>query len=685
MHTGSFAEVVVNVEVALSDAYHYHVPADMRAELRVGHLVEVEFGRRLAQGIVVAFADSAPVEETKPIIGLIDPDPVLWPWQIDLARWLSRRYLAPLNACFRLLLPPGLTRWADVTYDINPRWNGAGPLTDNQRRLIDLLRERGDQRGRQIGRVMKKSEWTGGGDATGQAQHPAPRHGARPAARQAQAGAHGGADRRLAAHPGRRAATGPAQQGRRRAPPPGDIDRPAAQPKRPCCEATGAERKHLAALADEKLITRLPAQTVALPVPGVRRKDVPAALRPAWGRLPLSPDELPPDVLAALLDDGLARLEPLPATVSLIIPRRVAYRHILRLRAAETYGAILDLLTREARPVAIGNVYAQTGATVKHLRRLAELDLVALKATQVWRDSLADRDFAPAEPPELTLDQARVWGRIKVAMIEGEDDDEWDEEEADGLQGNEAGTDAGGLGGQDDDAIDPMDAATPFLLHGVTGSGKTEIYMRAIDYALERGQQAIVLVPEIALTPQTVRRFAARFPGRVAVLHSALSDGERYDTWRRARQGLFDIAIGPRSALFAPLPNLGVIIVDEEHDASYKQTPPVPAPYYHARDAAIALAGFTGATVILGSATPDVVTYHRARPAATNCWSCRGASWATASASPGRPSGWVLPVTTSRLRRRPPTADRRPSRRRARPLPCSLAPLLPRPQLPTTS
>ena len=159
MDTGSFAEVVVNVEVALADAYHYHIPADLRAELRVGHLVEVEFGRRLAQGIVVAFADSAPVEETKPIIGLIDPEPVLWPWQIELARWLSRRYLAPLNACFRLLLPPGLTRWADVTYDINPRWNGAGPLTDNQRRLIDLLRERGDQRGRQIGRVMKKSEW----------------------------------------------------------------------------------------------------------------------------------------------------------------------------------------------------------------------------------------------------------------------------------------------------------------------------------------------------------------------------------------------------------------------------------------------------------------------------------------------------------------------------------------------
>ena len=151
------------------------------------------------------------------------------------------------------------------------------------------------------------------------------------------------------------------------------------------------------------------------------------------------------------------------------------------------------------------------------------------------------------------------------------------------------------------------------MLHGVTGSGKTEIYMRAIEKALSLGQQAIVLVPEIALTPQTVRRFAARFPGRVALLHSRLSDGERYDTWRRARQGLFDIIIGPRSALFTPFRDVGVIVVDEEHDASYRQTPPVPPPYYHARDTAVAAGRILGATVILGSATPDVVSYHLAR------------------------------------------------------------------------
>ena len=607
METGPFAEVVVNVEMALSDAYHYHVPADMRRELRVGHLVEVEFGRRLAQGIVVAFADAAPVEETKPIISLIDPEPVVWPWQIELARWLSRRYLAPLNACFRLLLPPGLTRWADVTYDINPRWDGAGVLTENQRALIDLLRARGDLRGRQIGRSLKKKDWTLAAaqlvkrNILRRASVLDPPRAKPKQVRTAELIA--GWPRIQAAAPALGRASKAADVLHHLStladPLPAEAD---------VLAATGATAKHLDTLVTEGLIARSPAQTVAVPVAGRRHKDLSPELAAGLARLPIDPEELPPHVLAGLLDVGLARIEPQPATVSLSIPKRKAYSHILRLRDAQTYGAILDLLAREARPVNLSDVYAQTGATLKHLRRLAELDLVALSAAEVWRDSLADRDFAPADPPELTLDQARVWGRIKVAMIEGESDDGeevwdgevWDEEEP--APADDAA-----------DAIDPMDAATPFLLHGVTGSGKTEIYMRAIDYALERGQRAIVLVPEIALTPQTVRRFAARFPGRVAVLHSALSDGERYDTWRRARRGLFDIAIGPRSALFAPLPNLGVIVVDEEHDASYKQTPPVPAPYYHARDAAIALGSFTGATVILGSATPDVVTYHRAR------------------------------------------------------------------------
>jgi primosomal protein N' (replication factor Y) len=150
-----------------------------------------------------------------------------------------------------------------------------------------------------------------------------------------------------------------------------------------------------------------------------------------------------------------------------------------------------------------------------------------------------------------------------------------------------------------------------FLLHGVTGSGKTEIYMRALAEVLAQGKQGIVLVPEISLTPQTIRRFGARFPNRLAVVHSQLSIGERYDTWRRCRDGKVDIVIGARSALFAPLPRLGLIVIDEEHDPAYKQAD-LPLPGYHAREVALELARRVGATVILGSATPDVETYHRA-------------------------------------------------------------------------
>lgn len=150
-----------------------------------------------------------------------------------------------------------------------------------------------------------------------------------------------------------------------------------------------------------------------------------------------------------------------------------------------------------------------------------------------------------------------------------------------------------------------------FLLHGVTGSGKTELYLRAIDLTLKLGRSAIFLVPEIALTPQTVHRVAARFPGRVAVVHSALSDGERYDTWRRAREGLVQIVVGARSALFTPLENVGLIVLDEEHDASYKQSPPILPPYYNARDLAEAMVRQNSGILILGSATPDVETAYR--------------------------------------------------------------------------
>ncbi len=146
------------------------------------------------------------------------------------------------------------------------------------------------------------------------------------------------------------------------------------------------------------------------------------------------------------------------------------------------------------------------------------------------------------------------------------------------------------------------------LLHGVTSSGKTLIYIQAVAHALKSGRGALILVPEISLTPQTVRRFRAHFGSRIAVLHSALSEGERYDAWREVREGKREIVIGARSAIFAPVRNLGLIVVDEEHDGSYKQSDP--APRYNARDVAIMRARQEGLPVILGSATPSLESYH---------------------------------------------------------------------------
>ncbi|HAF10124.1 MAG TPA: primosomal protein N' [Chloroflexi bacterium] len=155
-------------------------------------------------------------------------------------------------------------------------------------------------------------------------------------------------------------------------------------------------------------------------------------------------------------------------------------------------------------------------------------------------------------------------------------------------------------------AIAGMGTGQGFLLHGVTGSGKTEVYLRLTAEALARGLGAIVLVPEIALTAQVVARFVARFGERVALLHSALSAGERYDEWRRVLDGTADVVVGSRSALFAPIENVGLVVVDEEQEPSYKQAS---APRYHAVDTALALGRLTGAAVVLGSATPRVVTY----------------------------------------------------------------------------
>jgi primosomal protein N' (replication factor Y) len=232
--------------------------------------------------------------------------------------------------------------------------------------------------------------------------------------------------------------------------------------------------------------------------------------------------------------------------------------------------AALKFLIEQPEPINLSWVYAETGCKLADLQELESRGLIRLFENEIFRDPLEKtgrrRGTAPQSPHTLTAEQSFAYERIRAALAR-------------------------------------QDVRQPFLLQGVTGSGKTEIYLRAAEDVIKAGRQAIVLVPEIALTPQTVSRFVARFPGQVGLVHSKLSEGERYDTWRRARSGQLKVIIGARSALFVPLPNVGLIVVDECHDSSYFQGEP---PYYHAVSAAQEYARLCGAVCVLGSATPTV-------------------------------------------------------------------------------
>ena len=228
----------------------------------------------------------------------------------------------------------------------------------------------------------------------------------------------------------------------------------------------------------------------------------------------------------------------------------------------------LRYLIQQPEAINLSWVYAETGCNLADLQELEERGLIRLFENEIFRDSLQRIENGKEEHGrqfELTSEQSSSLEKITHSSF----------------------------------SLQP----SPFLLHGVTGSGKTEIYLRAAEETIKRGKQAIILVPEIALTPQAVRRFLARFPGQVGLIHSKLSEGERYDTWRRARSGKLKVIIGARSALFAPLPNIGLIVVDECHDGSYHQGEP---PFYNAVSAAQEYARLCGAVCVLGSATPTM-------------------------------------------------------------------------------
>ena len=338
------------------------------------------------------------------------------------------------------------------------------------------------------------------------------------------------------------------------------------------------------------------ARESALAIEG-RRPSRPArvlrALVEAGGALPreqLVRAARGPGVVEALVAGGW--LEPAPgegeagAALRLAVPARRAEqeaRRLHRTRAEQAEAALLERLADRAErglePAArLADLGRGLGPGARAAARaLADRALVAVEEVLERRDPLAGLSVVSRPRPELIGDQrvaaARARDRIDRAA-------------------------AGAEGCQE------------LLIVGVTGSGKTEVYLDALAHAVERGRRGIVLVPEIALTPQTVRRFSERFPGRVGVLHSGLSPGEAFDEWHAASEGRYDVVVGSRSALFAPLPDLGLVVIDEAHEWTYKQGDPPPG--YDARDVARRLCELEGAALVLGTATPSAEQWYRA-------------------------------------------------------------------------
>src|SRR5689334_8714093 len=263
-------------------------------------------------------------------------------------------------------------------------------------------------------------------------------------------------------------------------------------------------------------------------------------------------------------------------------------------------------IVEERRELPLKELLEVAHTDASTIRRLEDKGLVSISAQISERDPYAREHILPTQPLPLNRAQAKALDAVMAAM-----------DESLPKVGRGVPTAPMQILQNRDGAVGAPRPATsrPFLLHGVTGSGKTEVYLQAIARALKQGKGAIVLVPEISLTPQTVERFKARFSSGtlqtlVAVLHSHLSAGERHDEWHKIRQGRARIVIGARSAVFAPVDPLGLIVVDEEHEHSYKQEE---TPRYNARDVAIVRGRMEKATVLLGSATPSLESYFNCR------------------------------------------------------------------------
>ena len=514
-----FAQVVVPVPTGRGapEAFHYHIPPELEGTIRPGHLVWVSFGSRRLQGVVLALDEESPVAETKPVLGLVYSRPILRPYQIALARWLSETYLAPLHMVLEMMFPPGFGAHPETLLEPSEGVTLPDGLPGDQLALLEIVSRKPTTlkklrrehpklaRRRTIDALARRGLIVKSPYFPPPSIHPLKRLKVAPVIPMTDR-----VIRDVAVILGR--------------------DLPSVRLLEFLLESGGSAdlEKALSTAKASKGVARSLASAGWVEISGGRM------------RLSRSPDE--------------------------------SWNEVFRRRGMTKKVAALRALADAGEPVWVGFLYATSGCTRGDLNDLVDAGLISFVEEEVWRNPLEGEVFVPDTPPMLTPEQKAACNPIVDRLRQG---------------GNEV-----------------------FLLYGVTGSGKTEIYLRAIEEVLRMGRQAVVLVPEISLTPQTVARFSARFPGRVTVWHSRLSGGERYDQWRRVHRGQVDVVVGSRSALFLPFPDLGLAVVDECHETSYKQPQ---MPRYHARDAAVALGKILRIPVILGSATPSLESFRKAK------------------------------------------------------------------------
>ncbi len=547
-----YVRVAVNSGQRTAMTFTYHVPPGR--EVRAGEVLHVPFGARTLQGVVVEGPFDLPgyAGTTRPIDPPVEGAPVITARRLELAQWIADRYLAPAWESYALMLPPGASERPQT---LVARAAG-GPQNDGDPEAHPRLPEPQARLYALLGpdpRPAEELRAKAGERAFDQALAALVRRGL--AEKRYRLGRPRGRARvaevvRLLVPPERARAAALAIEGRRRS-------RPA---------------RVLRALLDAGV--PLPSEELA---------------RIARGRA----------VVEALVRDGVLepappgegsgsgpRGEDSPGALRLAVSRERAERVALRLsrtRADEASAALLERLAADAEggrePTArLAGLGRELGPGARAaVERLAAEALVAVDEVLDRRDPLAGLSVLTRPRPELIGDQRVASARARALI------------------------DRAATGG---------DGGTPLLMVGVTGSGKTEVYLDALAHAVDRGRRGIVLVPEIALTPQTVRRFAERFPGRVGVLHSGLSLGEAFDEWHAAAEGRYDVVIGSRSAIFAPVPDLGLVVVDEAHEWTYKQEDPQPR--YDARDVAARLCELAGAALVLGTATPSAEQWYQA-------------------------------------------------------------------------